>query len=78
MITKPLDFLPVAGLTIEQALMKAKHMSVKYNQDVFMNVNDIFMYIEPKTDIKEALASYQQKLSLKYEVLNRGGNKYEK
>ena len=63
---RTMDF--VAGLTIEQALLQARRTAYVYNDTVLATINDIVMVIYKGTDIKKALAEYQDKLQFKYEI----------
>lgn len=63
---KELEF--VAGLTIEQALLRARSMAYTYNDAVAAIINDIVIIVHKGSDIKKLMAEYQQKLQLKYEI----------
>lgn len=52
----------VAGLTIEQALIRARNLATTSNQPVLADINDIKIQVDRNTDIKKALAEYHQKL----------------
>ena len=58
----------VAGLTIEQALERARRFAYDYNDTVLAVINDIVMIVNKGTDTKKALDEYHQKLRLKYEI----------
>lgn len=61
-----MDF--VAGVTVEQALLQARQKAYVYNGDVLAVINDIVMIVNKGTDIKKALAEYQDKLQFKHEI----------
>lgn len=52
----------VAGLTIEQALIRARNLATTSNQPVLADINDIKIEVNRNTDIQQALAEYHQKL----------------
>lgn len=56
----------VAGLTIEQALIRARNLATTSNQPVLADINDIKITVDKHTDIKKALAEYHQKLEESY------------
>ena len=56
----------VAGLTIEQALIRARNLAMTSNQPVLADINDIKMTVDKNTDIKKALAEYHEKLAKKH------------
>ena len=61
-----MDF--VAGIAVEQALLRASRMAYAYNDTVLATINDIVMVVDKGADIKKALAEYQDKLLFKYEI----------
>ena len=61
----------VAGLTIEQALIRARNLASTSNQPVLADINDIKIEVDKNTDIKQALAEYHQKLKEKYSKNNQ-------
>lgn len=63
-----IEYSPVAGLTILEALRKARMMACKDKSIVVANINDVIVCISPETDVKTALQSYRQKLDFKYEI----------
>lgn len=63
---KTMDF--VTGLTVEQALLQARKKAYIYNDAVLATINNIVMVVYKGTDIKKALAEYQDKLQFKYEI----------
>ena len=65
---KELEF--VSGLTIEQALLRARQMAYTYNDVVTAIINDIVIIVYKGADIKKLMAEYQQKLQFKYEIEN--------
>lgn len=62
-----ITYLPVAGLTIKEALARAVIISRKNDKPVKALINDIEMTITDKTNLKNAFNEYQTKLALKYE-----------
>ena len=48
------------------------------DKPVFCKSGDIFMYVEPNMTIKEVWRLYEKKVSMKYAVLERKTNKYER
>lgn len=63
-----IEYTPVAGLTITQALETARLIARKENKKVIANINDIIMCISHNTNIKLALNLYQKRLEFKYDV----------
>jgi hypothetical protein len=63
---KTADF--VTGLTPEQALLRARRMAYVCNDAVLATINGIVMVIYKGTDLKKALAEYQDKLNFKNEI----------
>jgi len=63
-----IEYKPVAGLTITQALETARLIARKENKKVIANINDIIMCISHNTNIKLALNLYQRRLEFKYEI----------
>ena len=63
-----IEYTPVAGLTITQALETARLIARKENKKVIANINDIIMCISHNTNIKLALDLYQKRLEFKYDV----------
>ena len=63
-----IEYSPVAGLTIKEALQRAQMMATKENKTVVANINNIVMCITKKTDIDKTLQSYHQLLKFKYEI----------
>ena len=56
----------VAGLTIEQAITRARNLAITSNQPVLADINDVKIQINANTDIEKALAEYHQKLDERY------------
>jgi len=56
----------VAGLTIEQAITRARNLAITSNQPVLADINDVKIQINANTDIEKALAEYRQKLDERY------------
>ena len=57
----------VAGLTIEQAITRARNLAITSKQPVLADINDVKIQIDANTDIRKALAEYHQKLNEIYE-----------
>ena len=62
-----LTYLPVAGLSIKEALARAILLSKKNNKSVKALINDIEINVTEKTNLKFAYDEYQIKLVYKYE-----------
>jgi predicted nucleic-acid-binding protein len=58
----------VAGLTIEQALLKATKTTKESDEQIEAIINDVVMIVDKKTDITKALNEYHQKQKFKYEI----------
>ena len=63
-----IEYIPVCGLTIKEALENAKAIACKEDKQVVATINDIVMCISPDSDIKTELESYRDKLNFKYEI----------
>ena len=63
-----ITYSPVAGLTIKEAFVKAVLMARKENDLVEMDINDIKMYITPKTDLDKAIKLYHYKKDIEYKI----------
>ena len=63
-----IEYNPVAGLTIRQALQNAKTTASMEHKNVVANLNDVIMCISSRTNVDKALQLYAEKLALKYEV----------
>ena len=62
-----LTYLPVAGLSIKEALARAILLSKKNDKPVKALINDIEINVTEKTNLKFAYDEYQIKLVYKYE-----------
>jgi len=65
-----IKYAPVAGLTIEQAIIRAVQIAKEKNKTVMMIINDIVMCVDNKTIVVRALKEYYQKLYIKHYVEN--------
>ena len=63
-----IEYTPVAGFTIEEALERARWIARREGKKVIANINDIIMCVSQDSNIKMALNSYHEKLNLKYEI----------
>ena len=63
-----IEYIPVCGLTIREALNNAKALARKNNKTVIANINDIIMCVSSTSTIKDTLDLYHKKLDLKYEI----------
>ena len=62
------QYIPVAGLTIKQALTRAIEMSTKKQEHVLTIMNDIVMVVDKNTNVELALQEYHDKLDFKYQI----------
>jgi hypothetical protein len=58
----------VAGLTICQAIQRAKDVASESAHGVLVDINDIQMLIKKDTNTKKALIEYSKKLEFKNEI----------
>lgn len=58
----------VSGLTINQAVQRAKDTAIESNQHVLVDINDVMMLIDKDTNVKSAMIEYSKKLEFKYEI----------
>ena len=63
-----IEYTPIAGLTIEEALERARWIARREGKKVIATINDVIMCISQDSNIKMALNSYHEKLNLKYEI----------
>jgi len=70
-----IEYNPVAGLTIEEALKRAISIARERRQHVLVMMNDIAVVVNKDTDVKMALKKYREKVDLKYEIIFKR-NKY--
>lgn len=59
-------YLPVAGLTIQEAISRAKEKAIRGNIIIRTIINDIDLYITKDTNIKNCLAFYRCLLDRKH------------
>ena len=62
------DFIPVAGYSIKEAFVQAVLLSRNSNDLVHALINDIHMYITPKTDLDKAIRLYHYKKDMEYKI----------
>ena len=60
----------VSGLTVYDALCKARNAALKSNKPVLVDINDIIMLVDKKSDIQKLVNEYRNKLDFKYEIIN--------
>lgn len=63
-----IDF--VAGLSIKEAISRAKSKSVELKEPVLADINDIILIIDKNTDMDKKLKEYYQKSKFKFELEN--------
>lgn len=61
-----ITYIPVAGLTIKEALVRAIQKSKDNKCTVMAVLNDIVMFVNKNTNVDKVLKEYRQKLDLKY------------
>ncbi|MFQ6704064.1 MAG: hypothetical protein ACLRFP_03225 [Alphaproteobacteria bacterium] len=61
-----ITYIPVAGLTIKEALFRAIQKSKDNKCTVMAVLNDIVMFVNKNTNVYKVLEEYRQKLDLKY------------
>jgi len=61
-----ITYIPVAGLTIKEALVRAIQKSKDNKCTVMAVLNDIVMFVNKNTNVDKVLEEYHQKLDLKY------------
>lgn len=61
-----ITYVPVAGLTIKEALVRAIQKSKDNKCTVMAVLNDIVMFVNKNTNVDKVLEEYRQKLDLKY------------
>lgn len=62
------EFNPIAGLTIKEACTRALLLSIKTNNLVHMLINDIHMYITPKSNLDNIIRLYHYKKDMEYKI----------
>ena len=60
------EYKPFVGQTIEQAFDGAIQLAKKEKTTVVVVVNDIVMFANKKTNLKNAVDDYRDKVRLKY------------
>ena len=61
-----ITYIPVAGFTIKEALVRAIQKSKDNKCTVMAVLNDIVMFVNKNTNVDKVLEEYRQKLDLKY------------
>ena len=62
------EYYPVAGLTIKEACTRALLLSIRTNNLVHMLINDIHMYITPKSNLDNIIKLYHYKKDMEYKI----------
>lgn len=70
-----IKYAPVAGLTIKEAIERAKKMARENHVIVVTMINDIILHITEKTNIEKALETYRQKLNELHEQIQQRNQK---
>lgn len=65
-----IEYKPVAGLPIRNALYIAKKMAAVEGTAVIADINDVIMRITKNTDVDEALKLYLSQYAFKLEIEN--------
>ena len=63
-----LNYKPVAGQTIEEAINVAVRLAKENNCIVIAVINDIVMFMNKKTNPKQATKDYRDKVNLRYYI----------
>ena len=63
-----LNYKPVAGQTIEEAINAAVQLAKENNCVVIAVINDIVMFMNKKTNPKQATKDYRDKVNLRYYI----------
>lgn len=63
-------YVPVAGLSIEEAVITAVNMARNENTDVMTVINDIVIHVDKNTSVVYALKEYYSRLYIKHCVEN--------
>lgn len=63
-----LNYKPVAGQTIEEAINAAVRLAKENNCVVIAVINDIVMFMNKKTNPKQATKDYRDKVNLRYYI----------
>lgn len=61
-----INFEPVAGYTINEAIAEASKLARQDNALVITKLNDILLYVTKKAQIDKFVSLYQKKLNMKY------------
>lgn len=61
-----ITYVPVAGFTIKEALVRAIQKSKDNKCTVMAVLNNIVMFVNKNTNVDKVLEEYHQKLDLKY------------
>ena len=61
-------YVPVAGLLIKEAIVQAVLMARENNDLVEVSMNDIYMYITPKTNVDTAIRLYHLKKNMEFKM----------
>ena len=63
-------YVPVAGLSIEEAMVTAVNMARNENTNVMTVINDIVIRVDKNTSVVYALKEYYSRLYIKHCVEN--------
>ena len=63
-------YVPVAGLSIEEAVITAVNMARNENTNVMIVINDIVIRVDKNTSVVYALKEYYSRLYIKHCVEN--------
>lgn len=61
-------YIPNTGLTIKEAFVKAVLLAKNSNDLVYTLVNDIHMYITPKSDLNKTIRLYHYKKDMEFKI----------
>lgn len=61
-----ITYIPVAGLTIKEALVRAIQKSKDNKCTVMAVLNDVVMFVDKNTNVDTALEEYHEKQDLRY------------
>ncbi len=62
---------PVAGLTIVEAISNSVKMAINVNDLVEANINDVILYITPKSKVETYYKLYKKHLEQKYKHIQQ-------
>ena len=68
-----INFEPVAGYTIKEAITKAISMARQNNKVVKATMNDIVIYVDQESQVQSIFDLYQKLLNKRYEDIQTKG-----